>query len=265
MDLDTAHELIELDKRFYRENAHSFAATRHNAWQGWEQFTNLAERLLPADTTNGNKPLIVTDVACGTSRLLNFLEHRFPNARLSYQGIDNEPALVETNLSEQYSHTQINLVYADIINMLIDQSESIAIDSANLVCCFGFMHHVPGHTLRTNLMHELVRRAQPGGLIAISFWQFMHNPRLARRAHKAMEAARENTPFPNFDFSKLDPGDFLLGWLESRSFRYCHNFEEAEIDALVESLGNNIIECGRFSADGASGDLNRYVILQRPQ
>ena len=276
MDLQTAHELNELDKRFYHENAHSFSATRPRAWQGWEHVTNLAKQLMPTDTLKGNKPLVVTDVACGNARLLSFLEHKLPKACLHYQGIDNEPTLAEENFSEQHPTSQVTLAYLDIIGTLLDSADnkqkSSSLDRAiklpdikpaNIVCCFGFMHHIPGDTLRVDLMRELVSAAQPGGVIALSFWQFMHDARLAQRAHKTMEMARKHAPFPGYDPTSLDLGDYLLGWQESECFRYCHSFEEDEIDTLVKSLGSSALECDRFSADGASGTLNRYVVLQR--
>ena len=78
-----------------------------------------------------------------------------------------------------------------------------------------------------------------------------------------MEMARKHAPFPGYDPTSLDLGDYLLGWQESECFRYCHSFEEDEIDTLVKSLGSSALECDRFSADGASGTLNRYVVLQR--
>ena len=48
-------------------------------------------------------------------------------------------------------------------------------------------------------------------------------------------------------------------------WRYCHHFEELEIDALVAAAceGSKAREVARFSADGKSGAMNRYVVLQK--
>ena len=59
-------------------------------------------------------------------------------------------------------------------------------------------------------------------------------------------------------------GDHFLGWQQDpRPLRYCHSFAEDEVDALVRSVADCAREVERFSADGSSDTLNRYLILQR--
>jgi hypothetical protein len=61
-----------------------------------------------------------------------------------------------------------------------------------------------------------------------------------------------------------DKGDYLLGWQGRRDVqRYCHSFCEEEVDSLAGTVAEQAREVDRFSADGKSGDLNRYVVLQR--
>ena len=62
----------------------------------------------------------------------------------------------------------------------------------------------------------------------------------------------------------LEPGDHLLGWQDGTSLRYCHHFEEREIDQLIEALpAGTVRPFERYSADGRAGNLNRYVLLRR--
>ena len=64
---------------------------------------------------------------------------------------------------------------------------------ADISVCFGFMHHVPSCEYRVRVLDALVRQTRPGGIIAISFWEFMNDERMARKAVRA-EARAELTP-----------------------------------------------------------------------
>ena len=133
-----------------------------------------------------------------------------------------------------------------------------------LTVCFGFMHHVPDGTLRRAVLDALVDATAPDGIVAVSFWRFMDDPRLARKARAADGAAAADPPFEGFSPAALEPGDHFLGWQDDpRPLRYCHHFDEAEIDELASSVASQARETARFSADGASGTLNRYLVLQK--
>jgi hypothetical protein len=45
------------------------------------------------------------------------------------------------------------------------------------------------------------------------------------------------------------------------AIRYCHDADDAEIDAWLSGLPVRQID--RFEADGRSGDLNHYRLLER--
>ena len=133
-----------------------------------------------------------------------------------------------------------------------------------LTVCFGFMHHVPGGSLRRAVLDALVDATAPGGIIIISFWRFMDDPRLARKARAADAAAAADPPFEGFSPTALEPGDHFLGWQDDpRPLRYCHHFDEAKIEELAACVAPRARETARFSADGASGTLNRYLVLQK--
>ena len=184
----------------------------------------------------------------------------------------------------------------------------------DLAVCFGFLHHVPGFDRRAQLLRELGARVRPGGIVAVSLWQFMDDPRLARKALDLREDALSHLRALGADPACLEPGDHLIGWQDDASaWRYCHHFDEAEVDALSRALagdpapprtvapravpaggstfphtsapcaaptrpvpasatpapspasppGVTLREIARFSADGRSGRLNRYLLLQR--
>ena len=95
----------------------------------------------------------------------------------------------------------------------------------------------------------------------MSFWQFMSDDRLSRKADQADSAMRAQG---RIDMARLDANDHFLGWQTDPSpLRYCHHFDEREIDELVASVGTRAREVARYSADGSSGTLNRYLVLER--
>ena len=284
-----------MDNAFYAEHAASFSATRSAPWQGWEQLAELL-RGRGGPWTGGTgggfgdgsaTAVHVLDLACGNLRFEWFLCEAFPELTFTFHAYDNCPDLAEEGTDESCSaladggagkggNLDVRFHELDALTVLLDRMDSgAAADSGSagllldappcaLSACFGFMHHVPGGTLRRAVLDELVRTTAPGGVIAVSFWQFMDDPRLARKARAADAAAAADPPFEGFSPAALEPGDHFLGWQDdSRPLRYCHHFDEAEIDELAASVAPRAREAARFSADGASGALNRYLVLEK--
>lgn len=268
MDISVARQLIDLNTRFYRDNAASFSATREAPWDGWRRI--VAHVAACAGALAPGKPLKVLDLACGNMRLERFLTEELPEAPFEFHAVDNCGELAtEPSLPAGVVYHNV-----DILGALLDETPGtpemlknpwgIFTDACALTCCFGFMHHVPSFKLRVAVLRELVRHTAPGGIIAVSFWQFMHDERLASKAHEAEEAARERGLLAPAVLEAFEPGDHLLGWQDGTSLRYCHHFEEREIDQLIEALpAGTVRPFERYSADGRAGNLNRYVLLRR--
>lgn len=213
-------------------------------------------------------PLTVLDVACGNLRFASYVREQLPaDAQLEYFAVDNCDDLVlpEEELANTMPYVRYEKV--DVLQRLLHGAsvvDALEAPLCQLVVAFGFMHHVPGQDLRAALLDSLVRCAKPGGYVAVSFWQFMDNVELATRAredHAAALAALQ------LDAARLDAGDYLLGWQDVPvgqigSIRYCHHFTDAEIDQLAASVAPRAQVVDRFKADGRSGDLNTYLILQ---
>lgn len=261
MDTATARALIELDTAFYRAHAESFSATRQAPWQGWRQVAGL---LRPRGTAAG--ALSVLDLACGNLRFERFLAADLAGCALAFHAVDNCPELVDAPTAE----SAVNLHTVDILGELLSGNDPFAgIPRCDAAVCFGFMHHVPGFELRRAVLDVLLAHTEPGGVVAISFWQFMHDERLACKARATTQAhagGLPGGPGPTVPGgAALEIGDYLLPWQDSEhALRYCHHFDDAEIDRLVATLPAGAArEVARFSADGRSGDLNRYLILER--
>lgn len=252
MDAQLTRRLIACNNEFYRHHAASFSATRQTPWQGWARIAETAQALAEPSVT-----LRVLDVACGNLRFERFLAERMPAVELSCLAVDSTPELADDASMPRGVRTRT----VDVLEALLDGRDPLdGTETFDLTSCFGFLHHVPGGKLRRVLLDTLVRHTRAGGIVALSLWQFMDDPRLARKARATEEAMREQ----GFPVDALDADDHLLGWQDSiQPVRYCHHFGEAEIDELSAHLSQRgAHEIDRFSADGRSGTLNRYLICQ---
>ncbi|WP_281624914.1 hypothetical protein [Senegalimassilia anaerobia] len=45
-------------------------------------------------------------------------------------------------------------------------------------------------------------------------------------------------------------------------YRYCHHFDEPEIERLLAMVADSADLVSRFEADGKTGNLNEYVVLR---
>ncbi len=270
LDRDFAAELVELNNDFYRRVATSFSSTRQAPWPGWRRVFDA----VAAQAGDPAVPFRILDLACGNMRFERFFQEAWRE-----QGHERPPEFHAVDACRDlaaeatgHANTIDNLRFyeLDILAVLMDGSQPapLAVPPCDLVACFGFMHHVPSRDLRLRVLDLLAASAKPGGLIAVSFWAFMNDPRMQAKVAEAEARAQVNQPFATYDPTQLDPGDHLLGWQQDESvYRYCHHFSDAEIDNLLAAHNANspvhLRKVDRFDADGRTQDLNRYVLLRR--
>ncbi len=270
MDREFAAGLVELNNDFYRRMATSFSSTRQAPWPGWRRVFDAAVAM-PGDVA---EPFCILDLACGNMRFERFFQeawreqgHERP---LEFHAVDACRDLAAEATGHASSIDNLRFYELDILAALMDAPQPAALltPPCDLVACFGFMHHVPSRELRLRVLDQLAASAKPGGLITVSFWAFMNDPRMQAKVAAAETRAQVNQPFATYDPTQLDPGDHLLGWQqEENAYRYCHHFTDAEIDDLLAAHNANspahLREVDRFDADGRTQDLNRYVLLRR--
>ena len=267
MERAFAQRLIELNNRFYRLNAPSFSRTRQAPWPGWERALEVAGEHLGHGQGDPNRPLRVFDLASGNLRFEAFLAEQ-ADRPLELYGVDSCDELAFDESGHADSVTGFMYRKLDVLEALMGKSRSGAalladVPAADLSVCFGFMHHVPGADLREDVLRMLLARTRAGGIAAVSFWAFAEDPRLARKAVGATARAAKEPPFEGFSTRSFEPGDYLLDWQGAAPYRYCHSFGEDEVSRLAEAVSGDADEVGRFSADGRTGNLNRYLILRR--
>lgn len=208
--------------------------------------------------------LSVLDVACGNLRFERFLGEVLPGAALRVDAVDNCAPLA----ADAAAPDGVRFREQDVASALLaggDALAALAPAPCDLAVSFGFLHHIPGFEARAGLLAALLGAVRPGGVAAVSLWRFLDDGRLARKA--TADHARALAEL-GIDAAALDAGDRILGWQGAPSaWRYCHHFDEAEVDALAAAAlaarpGSR--ELARLDADGASGRLNRYLILQAP-
>lgn len=259
MDHASARKLIALNTTFYQQHAASFSATRQAPWTGWNRMLPLLHNRF------GDEPetLSVLDLACGNMRLASYLHGCFPHTDITYHATDNCDVF-DTQAPHELPRCSVQFQKLDILSTLLGQPEGepqcITSAPCELVCSFGFLHHVPTFELRAEVLRLLLAHLAPHGIAVVSFWQFMNDARLAGKARSVTAQAH----IAHHDIADiLEENDWLLGWQDDpTALRYCHHTNDEEIDRLLHAAGAR--ELTRFSADGASGTLNRYVVLERP-
>ncbi|MCY3964907.1 MAG: class I SAM-dependent methyltransferase [Acidobacteria bacterium] len=247
MDATTQAALRQINRDFYSRHAADFDRTRHpGGWPGWQ-------RVVQATARTTDRPVRVLDLGCGNGRFALFLD-RNPGLRhdrpLSYLGIDQSRELLEAALSACADRDHIRFEVDDIENCVLDEA------THDLVTLFGVLHHLPGFESRRRALERAASAVAPGGLLALTCWQFADDPQFeSRRLHWASEAG--------VDRAELEPGDHLLRWGpgDSDARRYCHHTGEAELERLVASLP--LAEVGRYRSDGPDGRQNLYWLGAR--
>ena len=235
--------LNELNKQFYAKNADSFSKTRANPWRGWNRLSPYFE---DAST--------VLDIACGNLRFERFVqEHRLPPLP-KFHCVDVCPELLSASPDVEFQ-------CLDIVDLCIegkDVAARVVAPPCDFVVSFGFFHHVPSFDARMALLKALVDKTVTGGKIALSFWQFMNDEKLAYKAEESTARLRKELCFD------LNEGDYLLGWQdEKNASRYCHHFTDEEVDELVMPFEKEIEVIDCYRSDGKTVPLNTYIVLQK--
>lgn len=232
--------LNNINRTFYQKRAEEFSQTRQSFWKGWNMVWKIVSPTLPQN------PMIM-DVGCGNGRFGQFLISKL-GANFQYIGVDSADALLgkaRVNLELLGNRKLIN---ADVFEIHY---------SADLVVLFGVLHHIPGLAQRNELVKSLHDHVNPGGKLALSLW---HADRIASLYQR--QAKSEDLKKLGIDPEDLEAGDVLLPFgIKKNSWRYVHIFSDREINGLIKTL--EIKTTSKFEADGRTGRLNTYLILEK--
>lgn len=242
MQPEIIERLNAINRQFYATTAPDFDATRGQAWVGWAALIELIGTI--------TRPLRVLDVGCGNGRFGLFLAEQGIPVEF-YHGVDNSPELLayaEKSLQGVIEH---QLDEQDVILNPIQAGQY------DLVVAFGLLHHVPSKAHRLDFVGRLAGHVAQGGTLCFACWRFYEFERFQSRV---VEWSDDLKPY-------VEVNDFLLDWRRGETaLRYCHYIDDDEQSALEAraeaQAGLQFLT--RFRADGFTGTVNAYSILNRP-
>jgi SAM-dependent methyltransferase len=250
MKRKTVSALDSINRVFYLARGEEFDATRRQPWPGWRRVLDRFRSSRPAE--HGAHSIL--DVGCGNGRFGALLADSLDGA-WNYTGIDASPVLLPSVREAVTSEARVVLGDVAIGELPFARDSS----SFDLIALFGVMHHVPSWEGRRSLLVELAGHLRPGGMLAVSFWQFGADSRFDRR--RVTWSDYNATATELIPLEDLEPGDRLLRWSDGDGVRYCHFSGPAEAAELTAASGLERLET--FRSDGASGELNLYHLLGR--
>lgn len=239
MNKKTVEKLLALNKAFYEKAGVSFSRTRNYGWPGWKiVLQDFKSKQL--DINN------VLDLACGNGRFFASLNKFYPEA--SYIGVDDSEILLhEAELT--YHDKNVSWINQDVLKG-IDINEKF-----DLVCAFGFLHHIPSFELRNTFLLNAAGQLSGSGYLVISLWDFLG------KKYEQRNTQDELLKEVGISADELESHDFILDWRsQARALRYAHAYDDDEIEELLDVSGLTLEK--EFYADGRDGKSNRYLIIK---
>jgi hypothetical protein len=137
----------------------------------------------------------------------------------------------------------------DLTQLPVISNQLSVTGSWSLITAFAVLHHIPGQSLRLNILKSVHELLTEGGCFIHSNWQFLNSPRLRLRVQEWSEAGLSE--------ADVDENDYLLDWRSGGTgLRYVHHFSEEKLTELAESSGFQIVDT--FYSDGKEGNLAIY-------
>ena len=244
MDAITVTKLIQLNDQFYQTFALQFSLTRQRLQPGVHKILKegFVAHQLPIQKDSN-----ILELGCGNGELARSLALRGHQGR--YTGLDFNAKLLEQAQQSLPDNFQASFYLVNLASS--DWERSLAFCPYDLVLAFAVLHHLPGESLRRQVLEKVHRLLAPDGCFIHSEWQFLNSPRLRERIQPWEQAG--------LSAADVEPGDYLLDWREGGyGLRYAHHFSEAELEALARSTGFQVIET--FHSDGEGGKLGLYQL-----
>jgi len=242
---ETTARLLHLNKQFYQNFAQHFAETRRRLQPG---VIRILDQLPPQ--------MSVLDLGCGNGELaLGLAKHGHSGI---YLGLDASGVLLSIACQKcEHPQARFQLAYlADPawVETLPAPPQGEIKRSYDRILAFAVLHHLPGSSLRLDLVGQVHNLLADNGQFILSNWNFMASPRLQARV----------VPWEAIGLSQeeVEPGDYLLDWRRGGiGLRYVHHFNEEELQNLATKAGYQIVET--FYSDGEGGGLGLYQVWEK--
>lgn len=247
MDHETIKVLLTLNREFYQRFASPFSATRRQVQPGVRKVLEWISRNLPESRR-------FLDLGCGNGTLAYELNNA--GFKGEYIGLDASQDLLETARTVIPKLEGSNMHLSFIQSNLAEAGWELKLPDHHpfdVVFAFAVIHHLPGNTLRLQLLNQVNALLKSQGCFFLSVWQFMNSPRLRNRIQPWNTIGLEQ--------NQLELGDTLLDWRHGgKGLRYVHHFTEAELNFLAEQSGFKVMET--FLSDGKGGNLGLYQVWE---
>ncbi len=251
MQEQTIQQLLTINREFYQTFASSFSQTRQRIQHGILLILNDLPK-------NGNW----LDLGCGNGALaLEWDRQRHQGG--CYLGLDFSSDLLNcarktVTTIRMSSKLQIDFVQADLTDAKWQTKlPEIKWDG---IMAFAVLHHIPGNSLRTQLIKQIYNILGEGGKFIFSVWQFQNSPKLMERRIGWEQVGLSN--------SDVELGDTLLDWRadakDNKSvvgLRYVHLFTKEELTMLAHITGFQLVD--ELDSDGFNSKLGHYEIWQK--
>lgn len=232
MHEEVVESLLDINRRFYRQFANSFAQTRTSPQSGFFKLLDYIPR--------SSKRFL--DVGCGEGRFGRFLFDHDLIER--YVGVDFSQELIEIG-----ANTLVGDYY---LRELHRRGCLNGLGEFDMIACLATLQHIPGQSNRQILLQEMADHLDADGIIILSNWQFLSSERQKRKL--------ADWSLIDIDPLELEENDYLLTWQrDGFGFRYLAYIDATETEYLARSAALNV-SC-QFRSDGREGDLNLYTIL----
>jgi tRNA (uracil-5-)-methyltransferase TRM9 len=258
MNKKTINQLNQLNNDFYKSIAVDFSESRNYFWQGWHKVAQTIKNEFDQKTIN------VLDVGCGNGRFAKFLDEE--QIEFKYYGLDSSKKLLNLASKQASLKTNTEFLEFDIIKELENDNfnqffkENTLRGTSNidqlfdLIVSFGVLHHIPSFELRKKFLISLSDQLSDDGILVVTAWQFLDNPKLKERLINFSEVGIEKTEVEN--------NDYLLDWRRGeQAIRYCHLTTEEEMTQIIKESDLEIIE--KYKADSKTNNLNQYYLLKK--
>ena len=259
----TVHQLNQINAQFYDQVVKDFVAKRSRFWAGWEHTWSAIKRVPHTSPS----PPVFLDIGCGHGRWATFVAEQMGTEPFIYIGVDANKTLLNTAKHTHahrtnFPHQQITFHQLDVITTLLEHQLASELQQIlgqhrpHCVSLFGVLHHVPSQHLRQLLCGTLISLLEPGGVLALTAWQFSQNPALMKRAQSPQTLG--------LDPVNLETGDYLLTWEQGRgeethtAVRYCHETTASELSIMMSPQPVRLLTT--FTADGKSNQENLYQL-----
>ncbi len=241
MDAAVRAQLLQLNQQFYQTFAASFSATRQRLQPGVARVL----QMLPPTAD-------ILDLGCGNGGVGVALAQRRHQGL--YAGLDGSAGLLQLARQRLEAAPDLKAEFLEADLATADWDASLAGLTFDVALAFAVLHHLPGADLRRRLVSKIYGHLKPGGLLALSCWQFLNSPRLQERIR----------PWSLLGLTEQDvePGDYLMDWKrDGYGMRYVHHFNAAELRELAAEAGFAVQT--EYLSDGEGGRLGLYQVWIR--